>query len=134
MGANSKTVNVDGFGQETAIQVTPATSGAGRTLSYVSGTKNSNGNNSLISAPGAGVKIVLVSVVLQNESSTVTTMILQDDTGGTAILRVLGQNQGDGVAITFPTDARPKLTANKPLNLNLSGANSCGYSIFYYTE
>ena len=116
------------------IITTSTTTPAQKTLLRASGTASTSGNNTLVAAAGSGVKIVIVSIVLQNESSTATTMILQDGASGTAICRVLGQNQGDGLTLTFPEDARFKGTANTLLNLNLSGANSCGYSIFYYTE
>jgi hypothetical protein len=50
------------------------------------------------------------------------------------VLRSFAPNQGDGVALAFSRDARPKLTANTALILNLSGANACGYTVWYYTE
>ena len=99
----------------------------------VSGTASSNGDNTIIAAPGTtGGRIVITDVVLQNESSTPTTMILKDGVGGTVKLRCLAQNQGDGIAMVYAPDSRPKLTANTLLDLNLSGANSCGYTIGYY--
>lgn len=116
------------------IITTATTTPAQKTLLRVSGTAASSGNQTLISAAGSGVKLVLVGVILQLAASTATTMILQDGAGGTEILRILAQNQGDGLTIMFPEDARLKGTANTLLNLNLSGANTCNYTIFYYTE
>lgn len=101
-------------------------------LSVVTGTKAGSGDNELIAAPGANVCIVVVSFEIQNESSTATTMILKD--GATNKFRNLAQNPSDGLSKTFPVDARWKLTGNAALNLNLSGANSCGYNVAYYTE
>lgn len=101
-------------------------------VTSATGTAASSGDNTLIAAPGAGIRIVLVSIIIQNESSTATTMILKN--GSTAYERILAQNQGDGLAHAYPVDARKKLAANAALVLNLSGANSCGYSIEYYTE
>lgn len=101
-------------------------------ISVVTGTKSSSGDNELVAAPGASTRIVVCWVVIQNESSTATTLILRD--GTTSKIRVLAQNQGDGLTMVFPADARWKLTANTALNLNLSGANSCGYTVGYYTE
>lgn len=126
--------NAPGSNATHPIYTTPAGGSADRTILKASGTAAGNGNNTLIAAPVAGVKIVLTAVVLQNESAVATTMQLQDGVGGTTILRCLGQNQGDGLAMVFNGDARPKLTNATPLNLFLSGANSCGYSILYYTE
>ncbi len=103
-----------------------------RTITVVTGTAASSGDNSLIAAPGVGVKIVVCGFVIQNESSTATTLILRD--GTTSKIRCYAKNQGDGLSQVFTPDARWKLTANTALNLNLSGANTCGYTVWYYTE
>lgn len=106
---------------------------ASKTTLYYSGTKNGNGDNTVVAAPGASLAIVLVSVLLQNTTTNATTMLLKDGTSGSEIIGVLGQNQGDGLSIVWPADARPKLSANTLLNLNLSGANACRVSVVYYT-
>lgn len=103
-------------------------------LSVACSTASSSGDNSIISAPGAGLKIVIVGLIIQNESSTATTMRLFNGAGGSVLARCLGQNQGDGLTVSFPGDTRLKLSGNTALVLNLSGANSCGYTIWYYTE
>lgn len=104
-------------------------------LLIASSTASSSGDNSIITAPGPALSIVIVGVILQLEGSTATTMRLTNGAGGSTICRVLAQNQGDGLlALGFPTDIRPKLSANTALVLNLSGANACGYTIWYYTE
>jgi hypothetical protein len=103
-----------------------------RTITIVTGTAASSGDNSLIAAPGVGVKIVVCGFVVQNESATATTLILRD--GTTSKIRCHAKNQGDGLSQVFTPDARWKLTANTALNLNLSGANTCGYTVWYYTE
>lgn len=108
------------------------TSIAEKTLVWVTGTKSAAGDNELIAAPAAGKRIVVVAFVIQNESATATTLILKD--GSTSQIRCFGQNQGDGLTMTFPAGREWKLTAAAALNLNLSGANSCGYSVQYYTE
>jgi len=105
---------------------------AEETLSWATGTKAASGDNELIAAPAAGVRIVVTAILLQNESATATTMILKD--GATAKIRCFGQNQGDGLLLKFSPGREWKLTAATALNLNLSGANTCGYSIQYYTE
>lgn len=101
-------------------------------LLSVTGTKAESGDNTLIAAPGVGNRIVVVSFLLQNETGTSTTLILKD--GATAFRRVLGQNQGDGVAVTYTPGREKRLSENTALVLNLSGANICGYSVDYFIE
>jgi hypothetical protein len=101
-------------------------------LTKLCSTTATSGDNTLAAAPGAGLQIVITSIVLQNESATATTMIVK--AGATAVLRALGQNQGDGIALVFPPGQALALGANTALVLNLSGANSCGYSIAYYVD
>lgn len=95
---------------------------------------SASGDTQAIAAPGANVRIVLGAVVLQNLSSTATTIKLTNGASGTVLVEVLGQNQGDGLMFVFPPDMRPKLSGNTALTLNLSGANSCKASGLYYTE
>lgn len=103
-----------------------------RPLLSVTGTKNASGDNELIPAPGPFARLVIVSFCIQNESLLPTTMILKD--GSTAFRRILGQNQGDGVAVTYNPGREKRLTENAALNLNLSGSNACGYSVDYFVE
>jgi hypothetical protein len=103
-----------------------------RSMLYVTGTVSDSGDNELVAAPGSNIRIIVVAFVIQNESSTATTMILKE--GSTARFRVLGQNQGDGLTFCFAPGREWKLAANTALNLNLDGANACGFSIAYYTE
>jgi hypothetical protein len=101
-------------------------------LTKLTSTTASSGDNTLVAAPGAGLQIVITALILQNESTTATTLIVK--AGATAVLRVLCQNQGDGLALTFPPGQGLALGSNAALVLNLSGANSCGYSITYYVD
>jgi hypothetical protein len=96
----------------------------------VSGTIATSGDNTIVAAPGSGLSIYITHLVLQNESTTATTIILK---GSSNLLRCLGQTQGSGLALTFPERREIKLATNTALILNLSGANSVGYSIGYYT-
>lgn len=105
-----------------------------RTVVTTCSTGASSGDNSAISAPADGTRIVIVSLLLQGLSTTATTIKLLNGSGGTVINQVLAQNQGDGLLIVYPPDARPKLTANTAAIVNLSGANSCGWNIAYYLE
>lgn len=102
------------------------------THSVISGTKNGSGDNELVAAPGAGERIVVTAFILQNESASATTMILRD--GTTSKWRYLGQSQGSSIDIVLPPGREWKLTTNTALNLNLSGANACGYTVQYYVE
>jgi hypothetical protein len=104
-----------------------------QTLRSATGTYATSGDNTaLIAAPGAYQRIVIVSFAIQNESATATTLILKD--GTVAFRRVLGQAQGDGVAVTYPPGREKRLSENAALVLNLSGANTCGYSVDYFIE
>lgn len=108
------------------------TSTLDRPLLSVTGTKAENGDNTLIAAPGLNYRLVVVSFCIQNESTTATTLILKD--GATAWWRVYAKNQGDGVSITYNPGREKRLTENSALVLNLSGANTCGYSVDYFLE
>jgi hypothetical protein len=94
----------------------------------ISGTKAAAGDNELVAAPGAGKYIVVDWFLIQNESAVSTTMILKN--GAAAGPRILAALQGDGLSVFKPW----KLAANTALNLNLSGANSCGYTVCYHIE
>lgn len=102
------------------------------TYTIVSGAAASSGDNSLIAAPSTGERIVVTAFTIQNESAVATTMILRD--GTTSKWRYLGQTQGAGQTVVFPPGREWKLTTATALQLNLSGANSCGYTIQYYVE
>lgn len=86
----------------------------------------------IVGAPGAGSRIVVSSFTIQNESATATLMLLRE--GGTDIERVLGQNQGDGLARHYPVGREWRLPENIALNYVLNGANSCNFSIHYWVE
>lgn len=104
----------------------------GGPLNYLCNTVAASGVTQLLAAPGAGQRIVVVAFHLQNESQTGTTIILRD--GGSNRWRFLGQNQGDGLAMVFAPGSEWRLSANAALNIVLSGANQCGYSIAYHVE
>lgn len=105
-----------------------------RTVTVAAGTAVSSGDNTLVAAPAAGQRIVLVSVQVQLEASTATVGLLKDGAAGGTLLRVRMAADGDGVLHQYAADARPRLTAATALVLNLSGANQCGYTVHYYTE
>ncbi len=99
-------------------------------LIHATGTAATSGDNTLIAAPGSGKQIVVSGLVIQNESSTSTTAILKF--GATSIMRALFASQGDGIV----RDVEPawEVGNNAALVLNLSGANSHGYSIAYWID
>jgi hypothetical protein len=106
-----------------------ASSGA---ITVIKGTNAANGNTTLVAAPVIG-RIVVCNFVIQNESAVATTMMLTNGAGGTGY-RALGFNQGDGLTMVFPQGFEWRLTPLTALVMNLSGANSCGYSIGYFVE
>jgi hypothetical protein len=101
-------------------------------LTRLCSTTATSGDNTLAAAPGSGVQHIITSIILQLEAATATTLILK--AGSTAVLRIHCQNQGDGCALVFPAGQGLALGSNAAMVLNLSGANSCGYSIQYYTD
>ncbi len=94
-------------------------------------TISSSGDTTVISAV-AGKQIVITYLAIQNESANPTTIIYKK--GSTPIGRVFGQNQGDGIAVPFDSNHEYKLPVNTAFVINLSGANTCGYTIFYYLK
>lgn len=117
---------------KTAVEATLATAEATKTISFYSGTAATSGDNTIIAAPGAGVQIVISQIMVQNESDVATTAIVKD--GATGIWRSLHQYKGSGLTLTMQQGREWRLTANTALVLNLSGANSHGVSVAYWTE
>lgn len=105
---------------------------AEKTIVFVTGTCSTSGDNTAIAAQGSGVKVVITGLWVQNESTSSTTIILKN--GATAIARFLAVNRGDALVLPVPTAREWKMTANTAFVINLSAANSCGYTIAYYTE
>lgn len=100
-------------------------------FSQVTGTATASGANQLIVTPGAGNRLVVKELMVQNESSTETTMILKS--GTTAKWRAK-LTAGMGLALSFADGEEWRLGTNEKLDLDLSGANSHGYSVRYFTE
>lgn len=96
-------------------------------------TSSTSGDTQVVAAPGGTHRIVVTAFCIQNESGTATTMILRAGTS-TNGWRCLGQNQGDGLAMSFAHDNEWRLPENTALNFNLSGANLCGYSVSWFVE
>ena len=99
----------------------------------ITGTFAGLGDNQILATPGVNYRIVVTAFLIQNESAVATTMILRSGATGNS-WRALAQNQGDGFAMVFAIGRPWKLYVNEPLNLNLSAANQCNFSVMYYTE
>ena len=98
------------------------------------GTAASSGDNTLVAAPGAGKRIVVYDFVIANEDSTPTpvTAILRADGETTSGWRVrLGADGAFLARRLYGKEVRWMLPENKALELNLSGAVPCGYTIRY---
>ena len=94
-------------------------------------TTATSGDQTLVAAPGAGFRLVVKELLVQNESATETTAILKS--GSNARWRAkLAANAS--LALSFADGEEWRLGANEALVLNLSGANSHGYSGRYCTE
>lgn len=100
----------------------------------ISGTVAVVGPTAIVAAPAAGTRIVVIAFVLQGESATAMTIQIHLGATATAGFRVLAQNQGDGISITFAPGREWRGGSAEALNITLSGTNSCGYSVLYFTE
>lgn len=109
----------------------PVLASGNPSLTYATGTAASSGDNTLIAAPGAGLRLIVYSLRVQNESATATTCILKN--GATAYERKLLAQYGV-IEDEYHPAAPLWLAANAALVLNLSGANSHGYSVRYRVE
>jgi hypothetical protein len=110
-------------------------------LSVYSAAVSAAGDSTLIAAPGAGLRIVPVFILLQNNTTTADTLLLYDgaSASGTKLATVLAQNQGDGIVVnTVFNDSgktyQLKCSDNKALVLNKAQAVATNCTIFYYTE
>lgn len=102
---------------------------ASRTILTSTGIIATSGDNILISGVN-GFSICITSLIIQLESTASTTILLKD--GAITRKRLLLANQGDGLIIAYSSGLELKLTANNALVVNLSSANTVGYSIEYY--
>lgn len=102
------------------------------TLTTASGTAASSGDNTLVAAPSAGNRIVVHDLQLQLEAATATTMLIKS--GNTTRRRFYAGAAGDGLLLSYAPGKEFRLGAAEALVLNLSGANSVGYTVRYTTE
>ena len=112
------------------------------TLTTYSAVVSNAGNNTLIAAPGAGLRIVPVFVLAQNTTTTADTLILYSGPSntGTKLATVLAQNQGEGIVFdtVFAADDgkvyQVKCGENKALVLDKTQAVATNVTIWYYIE
>lgn len=102
------------------------------TIQYATGTASSSGVNTLIAAPGAGKKIKVISLQLQNESSTATVAIIKFGT----VDKWRIKTPADSALLSAPIPAGGEwlVGTNLALVLDLGAANSHGYSVAYKVE
>lgn len=102
-----------------------------RTYTGTAAAVAASGDQTLVAAPAAGNHLVVKDLVVQNESAVETTIILKS--GSTAKWRSkLVANAA--LALSFSEGEEWRLGSAEALVLNLSGANSHGYSIRHRTE
>lgn len=99
------------------------------TITRTADTAASSGDNTIIAAPGAGYKTIVLFVRVQNESAVASTAIVKH--GSTAVARNAAAQYGwlERDYSEYPLE----LPENTALVLNLSGANSHGYIVEYVT-
>lgn len=98
-----------------------------QTYIYLSTTKNASGDNTLITGV-AGQRIIVKELLVQNESSTDTTVLIKN--GSTTIWRALLEGKA-AISFAYPEGEEWWLDVGSSLIVNLSGANSHGCSIRY---
>lgn len=111
-------------------------------LSVYSATVTDSGDVTLIAAPGAGQRIVPMSLLLQNATTTADVYLLYSGASstGTKLLTVRAQNQGDGYTgpCAFEGDTKTlyelKCGENKALVLNKAQAVGCNVTVWYRVE
>lgn len=102
-----------------------------QTYTNATATFATSGDNTIIAAPGAGYRLVMRSLTVENESSTVTTVLIKSGST-TNFGKAMGERQGFSLNEEYGHEWR--LGANEALVVNLSGANSHRYNVRYFTE
>lgn len=114
-----------------ATQNVAVTSTTVKSQTYPTGTINTSGDNTIIAAPGVGLRIYITKLQIQLESTTTTTVLIKS--GSTVIGRIRCVNDGDGKIEPYAPGFEKRLGINEAFILNLSGANTVGYEVEYYT-
>ncbi|MCB1711046.1 MAG: hypothetical protein KDH96_00770 [Candidatus Riesia sp.] len=101
-----------------------------RSVTPKSGVVSASGDNILITAPGAGMHIILYAWSWWNNTSTETTVVLKSTTMDN-MDSYTTEAKGGGKIMDLPAGLKVDLPDNEPLLLELSGANEHGYFILY---
>ena len=95
-------------------------------------TEGASGDNEVIAAPAAGIRIVIKFLSIQNATAVATVAIIKE--GSTAKVTMLNQNQGDGMIFDLETGFEWRLPTATALQVNLDGANDHYVNLWYWTE
>lgn len=100
---------------------------------YVSSAPSSSGDNTIITAPAAGIRIVITSIRIQNTSGTSTSVLIKDG-ASTTLQRLRTTSDGSGLSEVYSMGGEIRLTAATAFVVNLSGASAHDVSVIYYLE
>ena len=89
------------------------------------------GPTGVLPAPAGGIRNVVSTMTLQNETAAAINMAAYFGATPSNGFRVIGQNQGDGIVVTFPAGREWRGGDAESLNITPSGV---GYSLLYFTE
>ena len=109
--------------------------GIGLTKNYLTTTVSTNGDNTVIAAPGSGNTISIPFFSLENESASEVTVILKS--GGTNRYRAVlspKSTAGSFRIVEMPLHMPLNMGINEALLINLSGALSVGVNVAYFVR
>lgn len=121
----------DGAGSIT-VDGSVTTTPAAVTITNVTNTTATSGDNTVVAAPGSGQRLRLHMLQVQLEAATATTVLFKS--GSTTFDRVYCAAAGDGKIVVYPVGREQALGTNEAFVINLSGANAVGYTVRYSTE
>ena len=105
------------------------------TKNYLATTVSTSGDNTVIASPGAGNRISIAWLHLDNESATEVTVILKS--GATNRFRCVLSPKGTAGSfreMTLPVHMPLEMVANEAFVVNLNGAVSVGVSAAYHVR
>ena len=107
-----------------------------KTLVALSGTCASAGANTLVTAPGAGNRLVICGLTAQNEVATAQTLQIHEESTATKGLCFYcpADATGSGIKREFALGREWKLAENKGLDATLSAATTVGFGVLYFVE
>jgi hypothetical protein len=101
---------------------------------FLGTTAGSSGDNTLISAQGAGVRICIRAIRVQNITANATTILIKDGAAGSTLAIIRTTADGIGLSEVYPFGTEIRLSSNTALVANLSGANNHQFSIQWFGE